>query len=150
MILRALDVLVKVASTHVPQLTSVILGCMGLGTGLLFLFRSSQFSASPTLVGVLEFMPATVWGVLFVVCGACLINTALVNQRKAFWYCLILARLLGSFALLHGLGLFGGQGIGLLVLYTLGLGALADLTAVAAIAPWLKRWADRHAKTVRT
>jgi hypothetical protein len=150
MVWRLLDFLVKIADQRVPQMTSVILGLMGVGTGMLFLLRPERFSSTPVLRGVIEFIPATLWGLAFVVSGACLINTALVNGRKAFWYCLALARLMWMFTLLSGFGLFSGAGIGLVSLYTAGFGALCDLTAVAAISPWLKGYLNRHVKTVGT
>jgi hypothetical protein len=149
MIYRALDVLVKVAEARYPQLAAVILGVMGAGTGLLFLLRADKFNTEPSMSTLLDFAPTIVWGLLFLIAGVCLVNTAFVNYRKTFWYCLVLARLMGLFAIASGLGLFRGEGIGLLSLYTLGFGWLCDLNAVAAISPWLKRVVRRHdAETV--
>jgi hypothetical protein len=148
MLYRALNVLVRLAEARVPQLTSVILGLVGAGTGLLFLTRANQFSASAVLAPVVAFAPAMVWGVLFLISGVCLVNTALLNARKAYWYCLLLGRLMFTFFLLSGLGLFGGAGIGLVSLYTFGFGLLCDLNGIAALSPWLRKVITRHDETV--
>lgn len=146
---RALDVLVRCAELRVPQLTSIVLGVMGAATGLLFLTRPDRFENSPSLASVVAVAPTVVWGVLFLIAGSCLINTAIVSQRRTFWYSFALAGLMFPFSILSGLGVFVGPAIGLVSLYTMGFGFLCVLTAVAAIAPQLREFARQRDETVR-
>lgn len=105
---KATDLIVTLA-IRVPRWTVCTLGIAGVGVGLQFLTLGDRFEKAVSLQILLDTMPATGWGIVFLIAGVSLATTAIVDHTKAHSLCVLMAVLFCTFGALAAAGAVRGS-----------------------------------------